>query len=213
MFWQKKEKSFFDYFEEHAHELEVGSQLLQELFSNGVDRPLLAKQIKASERRADDITHQVVKQMDSSSFILPLDREDILNFIKTLDDVLDFINMTSEAYIDIYNISEATSYAKQFASVIRKSVSIIVAICPLLRSPSKNGEQILKHCIEIHRLENEGDDLKKDALRWLFASLSSQEIPIPTYIAWNDIYRTLEFVTDRAEDCANIAEQIVLKYS
>lgn len=213
MFWSKKRKSFFDYFEEHTAEIKIGSQLLQKLFSDNVDHLTIAKQIKASERRADEITHLVVKQLHTSSFILPIDREDILDFIKSLDDVLDIINMCSEAFAEIYTIAESTELARQFALTIVKSVDIIVATCPLLRYPSKYQEQILQFCMEIHRLENVGDDLKKEALRSLFSDLSSSKISIASYIAWNDIYRSLEFVTDKAEDCANIAEQIVLKYS
>lgn len=213
MFWNKNSKSFFDYFEEHARELQISSQLLKKLFSNVESRTEISKQIKAAERRADEITHLVIKQMDTTSFILPLDREDILNYIETLDDVLDFINMTSQAFVNIYDLSESSSHAEKFSTIICNAIDIIVAICPMLRYPSKYDKEILQYCVELHRLENEGDDLQREALRGLFAALSSQEISVPKYIAWNDIYRTLEFVTDKAEDCANIAEQIVLKYS
>lgn len=212
MFWQRSEKSFFDYFEEHSCEILKAAELLQNLFSNGHPAEY-AKQIKECEHRADAIIRQIIKQINTSGFILPIDREDIFSFSRSLDDVLDHINQSSEAYAEIYMLKEATPFAHHFAQIIFKGTSILKPTCEMIRKPSQHASQILQHCLEIHRLENEGDVARKESLRWLFSKLEKNEIALSNYMAWSDLYGTLEIVTDKIEDCADLAEQMVLKYS
>lgn len=215
MLWFTKKKNCFDYFEEHVREMKTAGQLLKQLFADGSGAATvsIAQQIKAHEHIADLITHALITQMSVSNFIPPLDRDDILSYIKALDDVLDCIHDIGEAYTEIYGLTETTPYAKHFVDVIVKAIELLVSSCIFIRTPSQHVKAILQHSVEIHQLENEGDQLKKESLRNLFVQLESQKITVPTYLAWSDIYHMLEDVTDKIEDCANIIEQITLKYS
>lgn len=213
MFWRSKQKSFFDYFEEHAAEIEIAAQLLQQLFSNTHTPTEIAKQIKECEHRADKIIHQVISQMNTSGFILPMDREDIFRFIRSLDDVVDNISESAEAYAEIYQLNNATPEALRFVKIIRDAAEQLKSVCQMVRKPSTHAQTILEQCKKLHQLENEGDVARKEALRALYAKLKQQEIPITEYTAWNELYRNLEVVTDKFEDCADVAEQMVLKYS
>lgn len=213
MFWQKNQKSFFDYFEEHAQEIVKASKLLQNLFNENKSNLEISRQIKECEHRADAIIHQVISQINKNGFILPLDREDIFSFIKALDDVIDQIKDSAEAYSEIYTLTTATPYAKSFAEIIYAGSSTLIPICNGIRKPAKNCSEIFLHCHRIHQLENKGDILRKEALHEIFSKLKKNEIPIAEYTAWNDLYHSLEVITDKVEDCADIAEQMVLKYS
>jgi predicted phosphate transport protein (TIGR00153 family) len=211
--FKKKNPPIFEYFEKHAQEILAASHLLKQLMHcEKKDSLEIAKKIKDREHIADTVTHDVVKEMNSGNFILPLDREDILALTKSLDEVIDYMDNCAEAFAEVYELEFASEQAKHLASIIVKSAELIVSLCQLLRQPSKYADQILQHCIEIHHLENEGDGVKKDALKRLFQQLKQGTLDTPSYVAWNDIYHLLEGVTDRAEDCAHIAEQIVLKY-
>lgn len=213
MFWKKSQKSFFDYFEEHAAEITKSSALLQELFL-GKNNPFeISKQIKAAEHTADNIIYQVIKQMNANGFILPIDREDIFSFTRALDDVIDQIKDCAEAYAEIYTLQEATQHAHRFAEIIQEGTRLLNPICKDIRNPSQHGAEILHYCAEIRRLENEGDAIKKESLHWIFERLKKNEISQADFTAWNDLYRSLELITDKVEDCADIAEQMVLKYS
>jgi uncharacterized protein Yka (UPF0111/DUF47 family) len=151
--------------------------------------------------------------MNASGFILPIDREDIFNFVRALDDVIDQIKDCAEAYAEVYMLQQATPHAHRFAEIIQDGTRLLNPICNFIRNPSKHGPEILQHCAEIRRLENEGDAIRKESLHWIFVALKKNEISQADFIAWNDIYRTLELITDKVEDCADIGEQMVLKYS
>ena len=64
-----------------------------------------------------------------------------------------------------------------------------------------------EHAVEVNRLENTADALLRDSLAALF---EEQGDPIEV-IKWKEIYETMEIVTDRCEDVANVIEGIILK--
>lgn len=209
----KKHPSIFEHFEKHALEINAAAILLNRLFYEEHSHLELAQQIKDQEHAADTVTHDVITQMNTGSFILPLDREDILALTKSLDEVIDAIDNCAEAFAEIYLLKAGTEYSRQLSETIVKSSEHIMAICQILKRASRNSSKILNLCIEIHRLENHGDTIKKEALKTLYDQFKQGKIDTPFYLAWCDIYHTLEGITDRAEDCANVAEQIVLKYA
>ena len=212
MFW-KKSKSYFDYFEEQAHFIHAAAKLLQQIFENPDSAQKLRLEIRRIEHEADMLAHQAYNQMNTSSFILPIDREDILALLKILDDIIDCIDDSAEAYTEIYELSEGTVFAKRFAKNILWGSELVIATSSLIRKPAKHGESILANCVEIHRIENEGDLIKKEALQSLFGQMKAGEIEFHYYIAWSDIYNNLEKVSDLIEDFADLAEQLVMKYS
>jgi len=65
------------------------------------------------------------------------------------------------------------------------------------------------HWIKIHTLENEGDQIWREAVAELF-DRSDDAIEI---VKWKDIYSLIEVAIDRCEDVANIVETIVVKHS
>jgi uncharacterized protein Yka (UPF0111/DUF47 family) len=63
---------------------------------------------------------------------------------------------------------------------------------------------------EVHRLENEADDLLADAVATLYDNVT--EVPQLIHaIRWGDIYQLLEDATDRAEHVAVVLQNISLK--
>ncbi|HMF55399.1 MAG TPA: DUF47 family protein, partial [Pyrinomonadaceae bacterium] len=63
--------------------------------------------------------------------------------------------------------------------------------------------------VELHRLENEGDDTYHTAIAELFRSSAD---PL-TVIKWKDIYEKLEAAVDRCENVANIIESVIIKHT
>ena len=74
---------------------------------------------------------------------------------------------------------------------------------------AKNYERVLRDCIAIHEVENAGDDILHDALTELFR-MEKDAIQV---IKWKDIYETMEAVTDRLEDVANVMQGVIVKMS
>jgi uncharacterized protein Yka (UPF0111/DUF47 family) len=71
----------------------------------------------------------------------------------------------------------------------------------------RSGAEIGPHLVEIHRLENEGDRLSRDAVASLFAN----GIDPMVVIRWKDIFETLEQSVDACEKVAHVLEGISLK--
>jgi uncharacterized protein Yka (UPF0111/DUF47 family) len=64
-----------------------------------------------------------------------------------------------------------------------------------------------KHAVEVNRLENEADRLRRGEL----AALVEGTKDAIEVIMWKERYETMESATDRSEDVVNVIEGIVLK--
>jgi hypothetical protein len=197
-----KEVRFYDLFEQQSQHIIKAAQLLHELIHNFADARAKARAIKEVEHQGDQVTHEIVKRLNTT-FITPIDREDIHDLATRLDDVLDFIEAVSERLI-VYRIKEPTSDSRAMAEVI---VTIAHATDRTIRCLRTMDRGFHEHAVEVNRLENNADALLRDSLAALF---EAQPDPIEV-IKWKEIYETMETVTDRCEDVANVIEGIILK--
>lgn len=167
----------------------------------GTDR---ADEIKRLEHQGDQIAHETFDLLNRT-WITPIDREDIHTLVKTLDDVLDYIDAAASRIV-LYKITTTTPELKKITAVIVQSAIAIQKALALL-SDLKHSRQILEACVEINRLENEADTVAQLAIGKLFAEAKD---PIEV-IKWKEIYDFVEGATDRCEDVANTLEAIVIK--
>lgn len=199
-----REDEYFVFFSQITEKIQEASNILVEMLQDKSENfGAHAKRIKDAEHHCDELTHQVTIKLNKS-FITPFDREDIFALVVALDDVCDFIDEGARAVV-LYDIHEVSDYAKEFAKVIQGSATEINSAVALLHKP--NGMN--QHIVEIHRLENEADDIYLRAIGELF---HNQTDPI-TLIKWKELYEILENATDRCERVANIIESIVLKHN
>jgi predicted phosphate transport protein (TIGR00153 family) len=159
--------------------------------------------IKSVENACDELIHSIVTKLNSS-FITPFDREDIYLLSGALDDVVDLIDDAARALV-MYNVEGATRHARQFGDVIQRMAVQLHEVVAQLERPSGISPRL----VEIHRLENEGDDLYHDAISELFAGT-----PDPLHVLkWKEIYEKLEAAVDRCESVANIIESVIIKHA
>jgi uncharacterized protein len=197
-----REVRFFDLFEQQSQHIIKGAQLLRELVNNFSDARAKAHAIKEVEHQGDQITHDIVKKLNTT-FITPIDREDIHDLATRLDDVLDFIEAAAERLV-VYRIKEPTSASRAMAEVIVQQTHAMERAIKCLRTMDPAFHE---HAVEVNRLENSADNLLRDSLAALF---EEQADPIEV-IKWKEIYETMETVTDRCEDVVNVIEGIILK--
>lgn len=198
-----REESFFDLFEKAATNLLEAARLLvatMEQF-DGVQEN--ARRMERLEHDGDQLIHDLMARLNRT-FITPIDREDIHRLASAIDDVLDFIEATTERFV-LYKIKTVTSYAKELSRVIAKQVEEIHRLMPQLRR--LRHQDILQHCIEINRLENEGDHILREAMVVLF---DSEANPLDV-MKWRELYDLMESATDKCEDVAVVVEGIFLK--
>ena len=199
-------EKFYDLFEMDSNNLVAASERLVDLFDNFENQREKARAIKKLERDGDEITHRILESLHRS-FVTPIDREDIALLANKMDDMLDFMEGAVKRLF-LYHIDQPTPRAIEITYIINKVAIELTKAIPLLRKQGRLKE-ILPHCIEIHRLENEADDLQHAAV----ADLFEEETNVKEIIKWRDIYDSLERAVDRGEDVANVLEGIVLKYA
>ena len=202
-----QEERFFDLFNRGAENNLEAARLLVDLLQHPEDIDRKARHLKDVEHRGDELTHQVFEALNRT-FVTPLDREDIGALAAALDDVIDWIEETARR-IRLYRISEITALAKQFGRIILDQTEQIAKAIPLLDS-GKNAAELERSLHEIHRLENEGDDLLADAVATLYDDVT--EVPqLIRAMRWGDVYQLLEDATDKCEHVATVMRNIVVK--
>lgn len=197
-----KEDKYFDLFNQMAAHMTECARLLQNLFADFDNRVAYADKIKDVEHNCDLLTHEIVKKLNQT-FITPIDREDIHALASGLDDIVDAIEYTAKRVI-LYRVEGPTEHARRMSDVL---VRIVARLENAIRLLENNGEQVLKECVAIHGLENEGDTYHHEAIDELFANETN---PI-TLLKMKELYAKMERTIDKCEDVSNILEAIVLK--
>src|ERR1700704_6212245 len=127
-----KEVRFYDYFEQQSEYAIKGAALLHDLVHNFQDARAKAYAIKEVEHQADLVTHEIVKKLNTT-FITPIDREEIHDLATRLDDVLDYIEAADERLV-VYRIKEPTSACRAMADVIVKTTEAMDRAIRCLRN-------------------------------------------------------------------------------
>lgn len=199
-----RQEEFFDLFVEVATRSHEAAGHLQQLFASlpgGIAYHVDA--IKRLEHEADEITHEVVKRLDRT-FITPIDREDIHLLASDLDTVMDRIDGTARR-AQIFRLSPPPDGIAQLCELV---VSITQATAEAVEQLRKKRD-VMPHCIEAKRLEEEADSVYHLMLGRLF---DNERDPI-TLIKWKEMFDNLERTIDQCDDVANDLESIVLKHA
>jgi uncharacterized protein len=199
-----REDAFFELFERSAanvHEAAAALVDLTEKWDNVDER---VRRIKDLEHAGDQITHDTIEKLNTS-FITPIDRQDIHELICRLDDIIDSTD-TAVHRMMLYGVKAPTEPCRQLAVCLRHATGVIVEAMPLLRD-MKNASKLREKVIAIHTQENEGDKFLAQGL----AALFRDEPDAREILKWKDILQEIESATDRCEDVANVLDSIVLK--
>src|SRR2546423_14863289 len=199
-----REEQYFSLFAQMtSHINEAATALVEMLSHRDGDYQDYAHRIKIIEHACDDLTHNVATRLNQS-FITPFDREDIYMMSKALDDVVDLIDGAARAVV-MYDIHEITEPAQQLAGVIQRMAMQLNEVVSILQKPKGVTERL----VELHRLENEGDDIYHRAV----AALVHERGDPLEVLKWKDGYQKLAAASDRSENVANIIEGVIIKHS
>jgi predicted phosphate transport protein (TIGR00153 family) len=196
-----KEREFFDLFEEAGANIVRAAELLERMLEAWPDASELARDVVVCEQEGDRITHDIIQRLNST-FVTPIDREDIYGLASALDDVVDFIEETAD-FLSLYRIEAPMDKATAMARILHEAARAVAGAIPRLRT----FKDIHHYTVEVNRLENDGDRVLREAL----ASLFERGIDPMLVIRWKDIFERLEDAIDACETTANILEGIVIK--
>ena len=199
-----REEKFFDLFEELADKIDEGGKLFLDMLLHYDSFETRLVKLKEIEHEADVITHRTYEKMHTT-FLTPIDREDIYALVNKMDSILD---MTEAAAIrmSLYKIKAPKEELFQQARLLNEATAKVKMIVCGLRD-MKNATMILDACVEINTLENAGDQI----LRITMGKLFEHETDPFELIKWKEIFERFEEALDICEDVSNIVEGIVLK--
>jgi predicted phosphate transport protein (TIGR00153 family) len=198
-----RDRTFFDLFIQAGQNTLHAARLLDEMMHTWPEDAGLSREILLAEQEGDKITHDIVQRLNST-FVTPIDREDIYGLATQMDDIVDFTEEAAD-FLGLYKIEAPMEQAQALTKVL-------VAACEQLAMGLEQLPQFKdldKYWIEIHRLENDGDRISRDAV----ASLFSNGIDPMMVIRWKDMFAVLEEAIDATETAAQIIEGIVIKNS
>jgi predicted phosphate transport protein (TIGR00153 family) len=196
-----REEKYFTMLNELASKVREGGEVFAKIFKDFSNHAQYAEQIKQIEVECDEIAAKITQKLNSS-FITPIDREDIYLLVTELDDVIDMINDLARR-LEIYNITSLKPDAAEVANLLSRSTVEIQDVFGLLERSQGVGE----HCRNINQLEKRADSLYRDAIRRLFRE---EKDPIEI-IKWMSLYEELENTIDRCKDVAEVLEAVVVK--
>lgn len=200
-----KEVKFFDLFNRHAELCVKGAKELLELMKDSADQfERRMHIIEDLEKQADTVTYETVNALHTT-FITPLDRDDIHRLISRMDDIIDLIEDAAQA-VSLYDIKVITPEAFRLAELCLTSCEKLMKGISMLNN-MKNAKEILDICEEVDRLETENDHMMYEAVSKLFRN----EEDVRTLIKLKALYELLENICDICEDVANIVEGIVIE--
>jgi len=196
---------FFGLFAESARNLRTSAELLLDLIEDYRDVELKASRIRDREHEGDEITHAIIRLLNTT-FVTPMDREDIYLLGSALDDVLDAVEAVSDLF-NLHRIEMPLPEMKAQADVLLQATEQTERAIEAL--PQMNRERLEPYWVEVNRLENEGDRLYRRAV----ADLFSGDYKAMDVLKWKDVIENLEEAIDGLENVANIIESIVLKHA
>lgn len=197
-----KDRVFFDLLADSGRNALRAAEMLQEMLekwpegSEGLNR-----EIFKYEQEGDRITHDIIRRLNST-FVTPFDREDIYGLATKIDDIVDYIEEAGD-FLGLYQIEAPMEQALAQAEVL-------VGCCKELNEALaglRGFKDLDRHLIEIHRLENDGDRISRDAVASLFAN----GVDPMFVIRWKDIFAVLEKAIDATETAAHIIEGVAIK--
>jgi uncharacterized protein Yka (UPF0111/DUF47 family) len=197
-----KEEKFFEDFTALADRIVSGATLLERMLASDPPDWDTALQIRQIENECDALTHNIIQRLNST-FVTPIDREDIHALAKSMDDVMDAIDAAS-GVLRRYKMASLRYGTRELASLTwQATMQMKVAVEALDRRVG-----VHERAVEVNRIENAADDVHDEALRRLF----EEERDAITLIKWKEVLDLMEEATDRCEDVANVLESVVVKH-
>jgi len=166
-----------------------------------------AKRIKDLEHENDEIVSEIFKKLNRK-FPAPIDNMDVAALVRGLDDIIDAIESTSKKMI-IYDIKNSTDEIIALSEINMKAVfELKEALVSIMAIRLGEYSEIVERCRDIHKLENYTDDIVDNVIKDILGSNDPMKI-----LRYKEIYESLEGITDRCDDVADIILSLIVKYS
>ena len=203
MRFKPSDPTFYNLFSESASNLVTGAGLLAEMLNDDVDRPALSKRMREAEHAGDEITHSIVRRVNTS-FITPFDHEDIYLLATVLDDVVDDIDSAGD-HIVLFELDTLPEGVHDQVASIRRAAQLTADAMTRL----KGMKDLAPYWEEMGRIESDADRV----YRRLLARLFSGEYKALMVMKLREVVDELESAMNAFERVAKCIESIAVKES
>jgi predicted phosphate transport protein (TIGR00153 family) len=197
------EKRFFDMLGGQAEKTIEASKALSELINDPADIKAKAENLTEMEHAGDTLRHQLIEELNKT-FITPIDREDINAISDLLDDILDYIEGTSTRMY-LYGAVKIPMHMAELSETLLEAMENVRSA---IADMALGFKEFKSYHHKIHELENKGDEIQKEAIAEIFKSKDAIYV-----IKWKEIIETLEGAIDKCEDCADIIDDVRMKFT
>ena len=194
------EGRFFELLSRQCLKTVEGLEALWNFAENGTKEN--ANLVRNIEREADELRRILIEELDST-FITPLDREDIYALSRAIDDVVDYANTTVDE-MEIYDV-KGDEHIKDMVSILRKAARELNDAVKILQDYPKISSE---HAVKAKSYENQMERAYHLALADLFKGTDTVYM-----LKMREIYRHLSNAADRGDEAANIISSIVMKHT
>ena len=195
-----QERRFFDLFRQQG---ELVSESLTELSKSLLEGRSRHPRLRDLEHQCDDVTREIY-ELVNRTFVAPMEQEDILTLAAALDDIVDLAEEISDK-LELYRVGQVTEPARALGECLAAAGTEIERALEGL----EGFQHVKEHREELHRLENEGDQITREALAHLFSD--DDGMSAADLVKWKDLYDLLEQTMDECEHVANVLNTISIK--
>jgi predicted phosphate transport protein (TIGR00153 family) len=200
---KSKDAVFFELLAEAGANAVRAARLLEKMFEVWPEDTGLARDILKAEQEGDRITQEIVRRLNVTR-VRGMDPADVYSLATQIDDIVDDTEEAAD-FMALYGIEAPMDQGHALARILASACEQVSSALSDLRGFT----DLEPYWIEIHRLENEGDRVWREAL----ASLFSNGIDPMVVIRWKDIFGVLERAIDATETAAHTIESIAVKHS
>jgi predicted phosphate transport protein (TIGR00153 family) len=203
-----REERFHELFAANTRNLVRGAEIFLAVVcaKDADERRLELVKLKSVEHEGDQITRRIFEALNST-FLTPLDREDIRALAVDIDDVLDYLEGTAQ-FLVLFESGEAPGDVARLAEILVEMVQQIDGITGLIWD-QRHGAKVHDRMVRISDLENQADALYISALGELYRGGSSRDAI--EVMQWKEIYQGLEDACDRCKDFTHVVGNILIK--
>ncbi|WP_298703112.1 DUF47 domain-containing protein [uncultured Veillonella sp.] len=204
---KSKEEKFFNLLNSHAELCHEASIIMEKAFEGELTKEEALTVIDAKEKDADKLVNETVEKL-RSTFITPMDREDIQLLISQLDTTIDSMKDIMDKMC-MYNVGKPNEGAVKLIQIVQKCLKHITKSISYMNSLKKNHVKVEGRVLEVLRLEEVADGVYHEEMATLFRDCTD---PIEL-IKWKEILNSIEDVIDGCEDLVGTFRRVVLKYA
>jgi predicted phosphate transport protein (TIGR00153 family) len=197
-----RELAFYDLLDAAAKNVAEGAGELLAMVLDPIDLPASAARIRVLESKGDDLTHEIISTLNQT-FVVPIDRHDILHLASALDDVIDYQEGVADL-LELLPITEIFPRFERLVEILARTCGAVVRAVGDLQTL----QALPPDLAAIKREEREGDFVYRRAIAELYAG---DYRPLEV-LMWKDLLHQVEAAIDRCEDVANQIESVVAKF-